>query len=98
MTKAWSLRKYFQLLLKDHQHSSITTQEFYPTVSVTQKRYLNSGGFMGYAPQLYSIVTSAPIEDDDDDQLFYTKIFLEERVSYKDALMFRVLIKKTILV
>ncbi|XP_022258413.1 procollagen-lysine,2-oxoglutarate 5-dioxygenase 2-like, partial [Limulus polyphemus] len=50
------------------------------------KRYLNSGvcldfsytGFMGFAPQIYKIVTHEVIENMDDDQLFYTKIFLQE--------------------
>lgn len=61
----------------------ISLDEFYPTVSVTEKRYLNSGAFMGYAPQLYTISTSSTILDDDDDQLFYTNIFLNERKKYK---------------
>lgn len=41
------------------------------------KRFLNSGLFMGYAPELYKILTSAEIANDGDDQLFYTKVFLD---------------------
>ena len=41
------------------------------------KRYLNSGLFMGYAPELWQILNSSEIANDDDDQRFYTKIFLD---------------------
>ncbi|KAH9412854.1 Procollagen-lysine,2-oxoglutarate 5-dioxygenase 1 [Dermatophagoides pteronyssinus] len=44
------------------------------------KRYLNSGGFIGFATELYKIVNLAQdLNDDDDDQLFYTKIYLEQK-------------------
>ena len=43
------------------------------------KRFLNSGLFMGYAPELYQILTSGEIANDDDDQLFYTKVFLDAK-------------------
>ena len=33
---------------------------------------------MGYAPELYRIVNSSPIGIADDDQLFYTKIYLND--------------------
>lgn len=49
----------------------------YPTV-YTGKRYLNSGGFIGYAPDLYGIVQQWKYKDNDDDQLFYTKIYLDK--------------------
>ncbi|TRY64766.1 hypothetical protein DNTS_027664 [Danionella cerebrum] len=42
------------------------------------KRYLNSGGFIGYAPDLYEIVQQWKYKDDDDDQLFYTHIYLDK--------------------
>ncbi|KAH9376854.1 hypothetical protein HPB48_009762 [Haemaphysalis longicornis] len=42
------------------------------------ERFLNSGGFMGYAPQVHSIVSSSDLEDEADDQLFYTKVYLNE--------------------
>ncbi len=34
---------------------------------------------MGYAPELYKILNSGEIANDDDDQLFYTKVFLDEK-------------------
>ncbi|EEB15965.1 Procollagen-lysine,2-oxoglutarate 5-dioxygenase 3 precursor, putative [Pediculus humanus corporis] len=42
------------------------------------KQYLNSGGIIGYAPELYEILTHRSIDDDDDDQLFYTQAYLNE--------------------
>ncbi|CAD5125250.1 DgyrCDS13492 [Dimorphilus gyrociliatus] len=48
----------------------------YPIVSKDESRYLNSGGFIGPAKDIYSIINQADIADDDDDQLYYTKIFL----------------------
>ena len=59
-------------------------KEKYPKVD-RGYRFLNSGGFIGYAPDLYKIVTQVPVADADDDQLFYTKIFLNDelREQYK---------------
>ncbi|XP_049424197.1 multifunctional procollagen lysine hydroxylase and glycosyltransferase LH3 isoform X7 [Epinephelus fuscoguttatus] len=49
----------------------------YPEVH-TGKRYLNSGGFIGFAPELSTIVQLWKYKDNDDDQLFYTKIYLDK--------------------
>lgn len=49
----------------------------YPVVH-SGKRYLNSGGFIGFAPELSSIVQQWKLKDNDDDQLFYTKIYLDK--------------------
>ncbi|KAF3836595.1 hypothetical protein F7725_029153 [Dissostichus mawsoni] len=48
----------------------------YPSVR-SGKRYLNSGGIMGYAPFINKIVTQWNLHDNDDDQLFYTKIYVD---------------------
>lgn len=40
--------------------------------------YLNSGGFIGYAPEVWSLLQK-PIEDAADDQLYYTKQYLDEK-------------------
>ncbi|TPP65032.1 Procollagen-lysine 2-oxoglutarate 5-dioxygenase [Fasciola gigantica] len=50
--------------------------DMYPTVKPGQRRFLNSGAFMGPASLLYEIVSASEIKDDDDDQLYYTKLFL----------------------
>uniref|UniRef100_A0A8C7AWR5 Procollagen-lysine,2-oxoglutarate 5-dioxygenase 1 n=1 Tax=Neovison vison TaxID=452646 RepID=A0A8C7AWR5_NEOVI len=48
----------------------------YPAVS-DGKRFLGSGGFIGYAPNLSKLVAEWEGQDSDSDQLFYTKIFLD---------------------
>lgn len=49
----------------------------YPAVH-NGKRYLNSGGFIGYAPEIHAIVKQWKYKDNDDDQLFYTRIYLDK--------------------
>ncbi|XP_041987730.1 procollagen-lysine,2-oxoglutarate 5-dioxygenase isoform X2 [Aricia agestis] len=49
----------------------------YPNEKVSNP-YLNSGGFIGYLPELLEIVNYKPIKDKDDDQLFYTKVYLDK--------------------
>lgn len=51
----------------------------YPPVS-GGKRFLNSGGFMGYASDVHAILTHAPLKNEDDDQLFYTMAYLDEKL------------------
>uniref|UniRef100_A0A8C2ZX30 procollagen-lysine 5-dioxygenase n=1 Tax=Cyclopterus lumpus TaxID=8103 RepID=A0A8C2ZX30_CYCLU len=50
----------------------------YPEVH-SGKRYLNSGGFIGFASDLSSMVQQWKYKDNDDDQLFYTKIYLDKK-------------------
>lgn len=50
----------------------------YPEVKINEKRFLNSGGFIGYAKEIYEIVSAKSIENTYDDQLYYTEIFLDE--------------------
>lgn len=58
----------------------------YP-LPIKGKRYLNSGLFMAYAPELWEILNEKELADDDDDQLFYTKIYLDE--AKRDKLKFK---------
>uniref|UniRef100_A0A4W5LHK1 Procollagen-lysine, 2-oxoglutarate 5-dioxygenase 2 n=1 Tax=Hucho hucho TaxID=62062 RepID=A0A4W5LHK1_9TELE len=51
-------------------------QEKYPSVR-SGKRFLNSGGVIGYAPYVNKIVEQWNLHENDDDQLFYTKIYLD---------------------
>lgn len=55
----------------------------YPKLEVANP-YLNSGGFIGYLPELYEIVNHHEVSDKEDDQLFYTKIYLD--ATLRDAL------------
>lgn len=52
----------------------------YPPVGPNEKRFLNSGGFVGYADAVYKLVSHSPVADTDDDQLYYTKLFLDTQV------------------
>ena len=55
-------------------------------VESNEKRFLNSGGFIGYAPDVYEMIFSKEkIEDAEDDQLFYTKIFLNEETRVRKS-------------
>ncbi|ESO01390.1 hypothetical protein HELRODRAFT_185714 [Helobdella robusta] len=65
---------------------SVELAASYPEVGPNEKRFLNSGGFIGHAPQLYTIVNRFPLRDDDDDQLFYTNVFLADREKLNIAL------------
>lgn len=49
----------------------------YPEVEGKGSRFLNSGAFIGYAPQVYGLLED-PIDDTADDQLYFTKVFLDE--------------------
>ena len=42
------------------------------------KRFLCSGGIIAYADTFYQLLNYKDVEDGDDDQLFYTKAFLDK--------------------
>jgi procollagen-lysine,2-oxoglutarate 5-dioxygenase len=46
-------------------------------------KYLNSGGIVGFAKDIYDLLRAHPIKDSDDDQLFYTDLFLNESLRQK---------------
>ncbi|KAK0393083.1 hypothetical protein QR680_000047 [Steinernema hermaphroditum] len=51
----------------------------YPLVSFG-KRYLNSGLYMGYVSDIYKMLEmGAEVKDTDDDQLFFTNLYLDEK-------------------
>ncbi|KAK0081805.1 hypothetical protein PV326_007483 [Microctonus aethiopoides] len=55
----------------------------YPNNNFGGEPYLNSGGFIGYASDIYEIITSSKISNTDDDQLFFTKIYLNSKLREK---------------
>lgn len=57
-----------------------TLEHLYPATEGA--RFLNSGMFIGYATDLYEILKS-PIKNTDDDQLFYTRAYLDEKMRAK---------------
>lgn len=58
------------------------------------RRYLNSGGYIGYASSLLKLLKSKEIENKDDDQLYFTKLFLDE--STRDELKIKLDTKSSI--
>ncbi|XP_057899064.1 multifunctional procollagen lysine hydroxylase and glycosyltransferase LH3-like, partial [Melospiza georgiana] len=52
----------------------------YPPSPPGGKPFLNSGGFVGYAPALWALVERWHYRDDDDDQLFYTQLYLNREL------------------
>lgn len=59
-----------------------TLEHLYPTVAKHLAKYLNSGLFMGYASDLYELIKT-PVKNRDDDQLYYTKAFLDKDIRTK---------------
>lgn len=57
-------------------------KDSYPQIE-SGKRFLNSGGFIGTAKELYDIVTHKPIMDTDDDQLYYSLIYVDPELRQK---------------
>ena len=52
----------------------------YPEVGEKENRFLNSGGIIGYAPEFYALITHKEVKDNDDDQLYYTNLFLDDNI------------------
>lgn len=51
----------------------------YPLLKQDGYRYLCSGGIIGYAPAVYNLLTLKSVNHTDDDQLYYTHIYLDSR-------------------
>ncbi|XP_059089134.1 multifunctional procollagen lysine hydroxylase and glycosyltransferase LH3-like isoform X4 [Tigriopus californicus] len=54
----------------------------YPAIEKGQ-RFLNSGGFIGFAKNLYEMVNHKVVENLDDDQLYYSEIFVDPELREK---------------
>uniref|UniRef100_A0A5K3EYM9 Fe2OG dioxygenase domain-containing protein n=3 Tax=Mesocestoides corti TaxID=53468 RepID=A0A5K3EYM9_MESCO len=52
----------------------------YPSVGENESRFLNSGSFVGPAADIHRIISYSPIDNEDDDQLYYTNIFLDPQL------------------
>lgn len=60
-----------------------TLSKEYPTVGATEKRFLNSGGYIGVAKDIVEILNHKKVDNRDDDQLYFTKIFLDKALRLK---------------
>jgi hypothetical protein len=70
--------KYPEIPLDDLDEDDPDKTADRTTTTKGQYRFLNSGGFIGLAGVLRQMVNAKEIADQDDDQLFYTEIFLDE--------------------
>ena len=72
--------------IRTHDFVYALFQSQYPRVGLG-KRFLCSGGFIGYAGTVSAVVGDHPLEDTDDDQLYYTQIYLDvaQRVSTRNS-------------
>lgn len=59
-----------------------TLEHVYPEVAKHLPRFLNSGLFIGYAPEINELLAE-PIKNSADDQLYYTKAFLDDELRAK---------------
>ncbi|KAL5013601.1 hypothetical protein ScPMuIL_007871 [Solemya velum] len=55
----------------------------FPTVKSNEKRYLNSGGFIGNAKEVVEMLNHLDIAPADDDQLYYTQIYLDSSLRHQ---------------
>lgn len=58
----------------------------YPLVEGSGQKYLNSGMFIGYAANIFNILSSQTVKDTEDDQLFYTHVYLNEELREKNGI------------
>ncbi|OWF41242.1 procollagen-lysine,2-oxoglutarate 5-dioxygenase 1-like isoform X2 [Mizuhopecten yessoensis] len=57
--------------------------DLYPEVKQQESRFLCSGGFIGYAKDIVEIINHKAIRNKEDDQLYYTEIFLDKTLREK---------------
>lgn len=60
--------------------------EKYP-LTMSEYRFLNSGGFIGYGDHINEIINKVSVGNDYDDQLYYTERFLESLEGNKNTIL-----------
>ena len=91
------LNRYYEVLNKYQNPNSIlfsAEKSCWPDISLACKYpynhspylYLNSGGFIGKAHNIYSLIRDATVANTDDDQLFFTNIYLNEKLKKRITL------------
>lgn len=84
------LNRYYEAMTKYNKHNCVlfsAEKTCWPDTSLACKYpknnspylYLNSGGFIGTAHNVYSLIRDATICNADDDQLFFTNIYLNDK-------------------
>lgn len=84
------LNCYYDAITKYNKHNCVlfsAEKSCWPDISLASKypdnnspyAYLNSGGFIGSARNIYSLIRDATVSNTDDDQLFFTNIYLNDK-------------------
>jgi len=63
-----------------------TLSEKYP-ITMSEYRFLNSGGFIGYGDHINTIINKVTVGNDYDDQLYYTERFFESLEGDKNIVL-----------
>lgn len=71
-------KKYFSQINNNAQ----TWKMFISLVHTFKQLFFTicSAGFIGYASDIYSLVWDHKIEDTDDDQLYFTQLYLDQQI------------------
>jgi len=88
------LNRYYDAMTKYNKHNCVlftAEKDCWPDISLACKYpnnnspylYLNSGGFIGTAYNIYSLIRDATISNTDDDQLFFTNKYLNDKLKEK---------------
>lgn len=91
------LNRYYDAMTKYNKHNCVlfsAEKACWPDISLACKYpnnnspylYLNSGGFIGSAHNIYSLIREATISNTDDDQLFFTNIYLNDKLKERITL------------
>jgi hypothetical protein len=84
------LNRYYDAMEKYNKHNCVlfsAEKECWPDASLACKYpninsvqlYLNSGGFIGSAHNIYSLIHDDTVANTDDDQLYFTNIYLNDK-------------------
>ena len=49
-------------------------------MTTSRQKFLNSGLFIGYAPELYRVVSHSIVNPYFNDQLYYSRIYVDEKL------------------
>lgn len=102
------LNKYYEALNKYDYANTIlfscekscwpdsTLQKDYPNVYNSSYLYLNSGSFIGNAMNIKKLICEYNINDNDDDQLYFTNIFLKHKLYIRCQLDYQCLMFQTL--
>ena len=101
------LNQFYDAMTKYNKHNCVlfsAEKACWPDISLACKYpnnnspylYLNSGGFIGTAHNIYSLIRDATISNTDDDQLFFTNIYLNDKFKERITLDYNCYVFQTL--